>query len=56
MAIAIIGCLLVGAWADARWDTGPWLTLGGLGLGCFVGFRSLWQLAKASAEEDDDAC
>ena len=57
MAIAIVGCLLLGAWGDAELGTSPWLTLLGLALGCFLGFRSLWQLAKSSAaEEDDDGC
>lgn len=54
MAIAIVGCMLLGWWADEKLDTGPWLTLLGLVLGSFIGFRSLWQAAQAANEMNDE--
>jgi F0F1-type ATP synthase assembly protein I len=54
LAVAVIGCLLAGTWADTKLGTGPWLALAGLILGSLAGFRSLWRAAQASAAEDDE--
>jgi F0F1-type ATP synthase assembly protein I len=55
LAVAIIGGLLGGNWVDGKLGTGPWLALGGLLLGCFVGFRALYRLLKSSESLDDDS-
>jgi F0F1-type ATP synthase assembly protein I len=54
LAVAVIGCLLLGAWADRRFGTDPWLALAGLLVGSLAGFRSLWRAAQASAADDDE--
>lgn len=50
----MVAFTVAGHWADQRWGTGPWLTLGGLSFGSFIGFRSLWQAAKAANEMEDE--
>jgi ATP synthase protein I len=55
MAIAMIGGLFAGWWADEKLGTEPWLTFLGLTLGSFVGFRALFRVAKLMGEEDDPA-
>ena len=51
LAVAILGCMLAGNWADQRWDTGPWLTLGGVVLGSIVGIRVLVRATRESTRE-----
>lgn len=55
LAVAVIGCLLAGWWADGKLGTTPWLSLAGLILGSVVGFRSIWRAAQMAAREDEDA-
>lgn len=54
LALAVVGCLLLGWWVDGKLGTSPWLTLIGLIFGSFVGFRSLWQAAQAANELDEE--
>lgn len=51
MAVAVIGCLLLGHWADGKLGTDPWLALLGIILGSIAGFRSLLRAARSG---DDD--
>jgi ATP synthase protein I len=54
-AAAVIICLLLGYWADGKLGTGPYLTIAGILLGSFVGFRAIYSAAKTmqkQAEED----
>ncbi len=48
---------LLGAWLDRRWNTGPWLLLGGVTVGLIVGGSSLISFAirqqKASARRSN---
>lgn len=41
LGVATVVGLLAGAWLDARWNTGPWLTLVGVVVGVAAGFRGL---------------
>jgi F0F1-type ATP synthase assembly protein I len=45
LAVAVVGCTLLGVYLDRRWGTGPWLTLGGVllgvGSGMFAVLRTL---------------
>lgn len=54
LSIAVVGGVLVGRWLDGRYGWDPWGTLGGVIFGSFVGFRSLWQLAKSTADEENE--
>lgn len=49
--MAVIGCLLLGHWADGKLGTDPWLALLGIILGSIAGFRSLLRAARSG---DDD--
>ena len=46
LAISTVIGLLGGLWLDSKLSTKPWLTLVGLILGVFAGFRSLYLTAK----------
>ena len=52
-AIAVVACLLGGWWLDQKFGTDPTLTLIGLLLGSFTGFRILWKLAQAGAQDGE---
>ena len=54
LAIAVVGCLLLGWWADEKLGTSPWLTLFGLIFGSGVGFRALWKAAQEANELDEE--
>ncbi len=54
LALAVVVCLLIGRWLDGKLATDPWFTLGGVVLGSFIGFRSLWQVAQAAARDEGD--
>jgi ATP synthase protein I len=41
VALSIFIGLGVGVWLDRRWDTHPWLTLIGMGMGIAAGFRNI---------------
>ncbi|MBI4590635.1 MAG: AtpZ/AtpI family protein [Candidatus Rokubacteria bacterium] len=53
--VATAGGTLLGYFLDL-WlvKTKPWLTLIGLGLGIFVGFRELFRSIKAAAREEQN--
>jgi F0F1-type ATP synthase assembly protein I len=51
-AISVIGCLLLGWWADKKLGTAPILALVGVGLGTATGF---WILFKAVRELNQEA-
>lgn len=53
IAVAVIGCLLAGWWADGKLGTAPWLTLLGIFLGTVVAGRVVWRAAKEAAAEDE---
>lgn len=46
LALSIVGPSALGNWADARWHTGPWLTLLGFSLGTAAGLRSLFRFTS----------
>jgi ATP synthase protein I len=46
LGTAVGGGAWLGYWLDSRWGTGPWLTLLCLLAGVFVGFQSLFRVAK----------
>lgn len=41
LVISLLVGLFLGKWADERWNTAPWLTLLGLVVGVYAGFRQL---------------
>jgi F0F1-type ATP synthase assembly protein I len=45
LAVAVVGCTLLGVYLDRRWETRPWLTLAGVllgvGSGMFAVLRTL---------------
>jgi ATP synthase protein I len=41
VALSIFIGLGIGVYLDRRWDTVPWLTLVGLGLGIAAGYRNI---------------
>jgi ATP synthase protein I len=47
LVISTVLGLLGGRWLDSKFSTEPWLTLVGLLLGVFAGFRSLFMAARA---------
>lgn len=52
IGIAIVGGLVAGYWADGRFGTSPWLTLGGFGFGCLVAGRAIWRAADEASREE----
>ena len=59
VGIELVMTLVLGMWlgskGDARWGTGPWLTLLGVAVGAYAGFRALMKAAAAltrDAEHD----
>lgn len=52
LAAAVIGCLLLGAWADRRFGTDPWLTLLGVFLGSGLGLRAVIVAAREAGRDD----
>jgi F0F1-type ATP synthase assembly protein I len=51
--VAIVLCYLAGAWADKRWHTQPYFTVGGLLLGVATSFRELYRVSKKALKEDE---
>ena len=43
---AVIGCLLIGWWADGKLGSSPWLAVLGILLGSAVGFKAVYRAAK----------
>ena len=42
----VVVLTLTGHWLDARWNTGPWLMLTGLGVGLIGGTYNLWRQGR----------
>ncbi len=59
VGIELVLTLLLGLWggvkADAYFRTGPYLTLAGMALGAYAGFRVVWQVAKKMEADVDRA-
>ncbi|MGF1511535.1 MAG: AtpZ/AtpI family protein [Myxococcota bacterium] len=53
LAVSIIGCLLLGSWADARLGTDPWLTLLGIFVGSGLGLRAVIAAAGEASRDTD---
>ncbi|NJK88757.1 MAG: AtpZ/AtpI family protein, partial [Myxococcales bacterium] len=53
VAIAIVGCLLIGGWLDEKLGTDPWLALVGILLGSGVAIRAVIVAARDVGEPDD---
>lgn len=54
-AISVIACFFAGFWADKKFGTSPWLTLGGLVLGMMTGFWTLYKVTRALQKESEEA-
>jgi len=54
LGIAVAAGVVGGLFLDRRFDTGPWLMIGGLLLGVGSGFYNLYRLALVSIDEDGD--
>jgi hypothetical protein len=46
---------ILGAWADRRWQTGPWLTVVGAVLGFAVGMTHVLQIARTANKDQSGA-
>lgn len=46
MAVAVVGGMLAGHWADGKLATSPWLALAGVVIGSAVGLKALLRAAK----------
>ena len=46
MGISVLVMTLGGAWLDDRYDTSPWFTLAGAGLGIVGGFYALFSQVR----------
>lgn len=55
LTAALLAGALGGRWLDGRLDTGPWLTLLGIGLGLGVGFYELARVALRPPGASGDA-
>lgn len=53
LGIAVAAGVVGGLFLDRRFDTGPWLMIGGLLLGVGSGFYNLYRLALVSVEGED---
>lgn len=53
-AAAVVGCLLLGWWADKKLGTSPWLSMVGLVLGSFAGFWTLFKAARELSRESTE--
>ena len=53
IAVAICLGLFAGDYADKRWGTAPWLTIGGLVVGCAIAVRILVGVARALREDEN---
>jgi F0F1-type ATP synthase assembly protein I len=49
--VAICLGIFGGRWLDRRWNTGPYLEIGGLLVGVAAGFRELYRLSKQALED-----
>jgi F0F1-type ATP synthase assembly protein I len=54
LAVSIVGCLLLGSWADRQLGTDPYLTLVGILVGTGIGLRAVLVAAKEMGREGDD--
>lgn len=54
LALSIFLGLFVGQWADAKFGTGPWLTIIGVGYGVAAGVRALYRAAKQATREAEE--
>ncbi len=50
LALAIFMGLALGIYLDRLWQTTPWLTLGGLGLGIAAGYRNIARAIRRSRD------
>ncbi|MBI5464793.1 MAG: AtpZ/AtpI family protein [Ignavibacteriales bacterium] len=55
LAITVIGFFFLGFWLDKKFDTTPWLSLAGFGVGCVGGFIKFLQSVKAMSSSEGDA-
>lgn len=46
MGVSVLLLTLGGAWLDSRYDTSPWCTLAGAGLGMLGGFSALFSQVR----------
>lgn len=53
LVASIVVFLLIGQWVDGQLGTDPYLTLLGLFLGVFMGFRAVLRVLRDASEEDD---
>ncbi len=53
LAIAVVGGLYLGQWADQRLETTPWLTLIGLIIGSIAGFYNLIRIVNWKQRKKD---
>ena len=51
--VAVAGGYLLGLWLDGKFDTEPWISLGGLLLGSATGFRGLIRVAQEASRESE---
>lgn len=55
VGIELVLSLLVGLWlghkGDEKFGTGPWLTLLGIVVGLYAGFRALWKVSQVMVKE-----
>ncbi len=51
MGLSVLLLTLGGAWLDNRYDTSPWFTLAGAGLGIVGGFYALFTQVKRHSGE-----
>jgi F0F1-type ATP synthase assembly protein I len=51
LAVAVIGCLLLGTWLDDKLGTAPWMAVAGIVLGSVVGLRAVIRAAGPAEDE-----
>lgn len=51
LVVAICAGYFGGRWLDGKFDTAPYITYGGLGLGIVAGFRNLFMLARGAQKQ-----
>ena len=53
LAVTIMAGLVIGYWADNRWETAPWLMLAGLVFGAILGFYRFFVVVLGPQKEMD---
>lgn len=46
LVLCVVGCTILGRYLDQRWNTSPWLLLGGALLGTTAGVLYIWRSVK----------